>query len=485
MRLARQHLFESLTLAVSAGALGMAIALMGLAAVHRFRPDDLAMLDRAAIDPTVALFGFALALGAGLLFGILPALQTGSGVALGLLGNGRRGGRDDRVAHRARWGLVVGETALSFALLVTSALLVRTMISFQQVDVGFEPEGLVVAEVGLPDWEYPEPADQEATWRRVIDGLGAMASVVSVERASGMPTRPGVYFGELALEDGATPEGAGEGPFFGHAVGPSYFQTLRQPVLSGRGFTEDEVRTEAEVYVLSASTARALWPEGDAVGRRMRLGDTWHTVVGVVADVPATGLADEESRGRQLYTPITPSARGLLMIRVEGGARTAIPLLAERLRALAPDAPIELYDAATVMGESVAVQRFVARLLSFLAVLALVLAAVGLYGVMAQTVGRRKREIGIRMSLGARAGEVAWMVLKNGAGAAVVGIGAGAILALAGGRVVESQLFGVAAADPLAFVSAGVVLLIAVLLAAWMPARHAASIDPVRAIASD
>lgn len=485
LRLARQYLLESLALATSAGVLATAAAYAGIAGVHRFRPDDLVMLDRAALDPAVLFFGLSVSLGAGLIFGMLPAFQMVSEAPEEALGHGPGGRSDGRTAHRARWGLVVCEIALSFTLVVTSALLVRTMISFQQMDVGFDADRLVVADINLPDWAYTEPSDREAAWERVVDGLRAVPGVVSIERASGMPTRPGIFFGTLEVEGLPTSDGDRDRPFLGQAIGPSYFETLRQPVLAGRSFTEQEVRSGEAVYVISVSTARALWPEGDAVGRRMRLADAWHTVVGVVADVPANGLSDAESRDRQLYAPLKPSEWGLLMIRTQNDASVAIPMLAERLRDLAPEAPIEVYEAATAMGESVALQRFVARVLSFLALLSSVLAAAGLYGVMAQTVGQRTREIGIRMSLGARTGEVVWAVVRSGASAAVVGISAGVLLALAAGRVVESQLFGVSSDDPLSFLSAGLLLSMTVLLAAWMPARRAASIDPVRAMARD
>jgi predicted lysophospholipase L1 biosynthesis ABC-type transport system permease subunit len=211
----------------------------------------------------------------------------------------------------------------------------------------------------------------------------------------------------------------------------------------------------------------------------------WRTVVGVVSDVPATGLTADRST-RQLYTPHDHEAGAAhVVFRVAGDTRAVIPALVERLRIVAPDAPLEINEAVALLGESVAMQRFTARLLTLLAALAALLASAGMYGVVAETVGRRTQEIGIRMSLGAHGGAVVWMVLKAGAVALALGVTLGVGLSLVSARVIESQLFGVEPGDLPTYVAAGLALSAAALVATWLPARRAARIDPVRAMSSE
>jgi predicted permease len=491
-RIIRQHLIESLLLATAAGLAGVTLAAVGLQLVQVLRPDDLSLLDRASLDGPVIAFSLALTALTGLVFGLLPAWQAASRRALDALRRGRRGGQGDRAAQKARWGLVVAEVALSFTLLVGGGLLVRTMIAFNRFDVGYRPESVLVAHVTLPAWSFPEGADRAAAWERVLEVSRGITGVESVTLASGVPPRSGVYFGDLEVEGREIAEDERRLPFFGNAVGPTYFSVLDQRVVAGRSFTDDEAREGAPVYVVSESTARALWPDGEvaaAVGRRMRIGEgDWRTVIGVVSDVPATGLTSDRST-RQLYTPHAGEAGSAnVVVRVAGDARdtrAVIPALVERLRIVAPEAPIEINEAVALLGESVAMQRFTARLLTLLAALAALLASAGMYGVVAETVGRRTQEIGIRISLGAHGGAVVWMVLKAGSLALALGVTLGVGLSLASARVIESQLFGVEPGDLPTFIAAGLTLSVAVLVATWLPARRAARIDPVRAMAAE
>lgn len=485
-RLARQHLLESLLLGGSAGILGVGVARLGLEAARFARPENLSALDRATLDTPVLAFALALSVGTALLFGLMPSLQAASATALDVLRSGIRGGRDTRRAARARWALVSAEVALSFALLVGSALLVRTMGAFQRIDIGFEAEGLVEAQVTLPRWKYPEAADREAVLDRLRSAVERLGGVRAVSLAGGIPPAMGVYFGTLEIEGREVPEDERQTPFFGAGIDPDYFDTLRQQVRAGRVFTDEDLRTEASIYVLGESTARTLFPDGDAVGARMRLGDDeWSTIVGVVADAPATGLDADRTAQRQLYTPRRPGSGPRLAVRTDGDSRAALGAIARALRAEVPDALVDVAEVPYRLGESVAAQRFTMRLLSLLAAVAAGLAALGLYGVVAQAVGRRTREIGIRMSLGARTDSILWMVMRAGATALVLGMVGGVALSLAGARIIESQLYGVEAADPLSLGAAAAVLGVASLLATWIPARRAARIDPLRAIASE
>ncbi len=484
-RLIRQHVLESLLLGLAAGGLGVLTAFAGVGATRALHPSDLPALGRVAIDPPVLWFALGLGLLTSLVFGMLPSIQGASADALSVLRAGNRPGSERKGSQRVRWLLVVSEVALSFALLVGSGLLIRTMAAVQGADVGFEPDGLVVASLSLPSWTYPQGPDRDAALEAIRSTVERLGAVESASMSSGLPPVPGgVYFGTLEVQGRTVdPEEAGR-PFFGYGVQPGYFETIGQPILAGRTFTQAEATDEADVFIVGESTARDLWPDQSPLGQQMRIGDgEWHTIVGVVADVPATGIISSTPPTRQLYTP--SYADGTLLARTRGSRADAMSQIVAALRVAAPDTPIDVTEATFRIGESVAVQRFTMRLLAALAVMAAALASIGLYGVIAQTVGRRTREIGIRMSVGARASEIGWMVVRSGLLAVVVGLGVGVGLTLAGTRLIENQLYGVAPQDPTSFGGAALVLTVAALLATWVPARRAACVDPVRAITSE
>jgi putative ABC transport system permease protein len=484
-RLVRLHLLESVLLALLASAAGLGLAYWGTDLIRRLRPGGLDTLSRVTVDGPVLLFAVALSVGTGLLFGVMPALTAVSRRAVDALRSGMRS-REDRAAVRARWGLVVAEVALSFALLVASGLLIRTVADLRAVDQGFRPEQLVAARLDLPEWRYSEDELPEI-WRRVERELERLPSVRESALASGIPTRTGVYFGDLRV-DGIPVGLEDEGPtlLFGSGVSAEYFEVLDQRIVEGRGFTPEEVRDEAKVYVLSETTARDLWPAGGAVGGRLGYGDEEPgIVVGVVADVNPSPEGDARTM-RQMYTPARAVwDEGFLVFRVEGSVTDMLPEARRALRVVDENILVELLSLEDLLLDQIGSQRLTMHLLNVLATMALFLTTIGLFGVVAQVTGRRTREIGIRIALGAPRAGVAGLVLRSGLAATAAGIVAGSVLAWGAGRWIRAQVPGVDEADPATWIAAGLVLAMACLAATLLPAHRASRTDPVKAIASE
>lgn len=485
-RLARQMLAESLLLALVGGAAGTALAYAGVEAMLALRPAELSVLDRTGVDGRILLFSLAVTVGTGILFGLLPAWHALRSDALGSLGSGAR--EDDGVpGRRARWILVTGEVALSFPLLVGALVGLGSLLRLQQADPGFRTDEVVVADLDLPSWAYRSEAEREGVFERVRRRLEVLPGVIRVASASGAPPSTGIWFGTVQVE-GDEPT-ADTGVLHGPGVDESYFATTGQPLLEGRGFTEDEIRRRADVVVVGEGMARSFFPEGDAVGRRFRVGDGgWRTVVGVTGDVAMTDLS-AGPRPLQAYHPLrAESGRRTFLLRAADAraAEALIPLARQVVREIDAELRIDgLATARTRMLATLAHERFSGVLLATFAGLALVLAAVGLFGVISRVVGRRTREIGIRMALGARARTIQTMVLRRAAAAVVVGIGLGAAVAALGLPFLEGHVLDVEGRGLTTYGSTALVLAVTGLLAAWIPAHRATRIDPGEALAAD
>lgn len=487
-RLVRQMLAESLLLACAGGALGVLVAVWALDLMRVLRPDTLDVLDRVSLNGPVLLFTLAVSTLTGMVFGLVPALQGSSGRALESLRSGRRAGEAGVFGRRFRLGLVAAEVALSFALLVGAGLLVRTVARLNDVDVGFQPGGLVAAFVQLPAWKYGDAAAREAYYQDLARRVRALPGVDAVALGGGVPPQSGVDFGAgLEVEGGQPPGPDAPRTYFGNPAGPDYFATLRQQVVAGRPFTPQEVRDDAPVWILGRTLARSLFGDvASAVGRHVRFvgGKRWNTVVGVAADVRLNGLSVTQDR-LQLYEPMHPSADRVLIVRTSAPPATmaAVRRLASQLDA---DVPIDrITTVSAMMQASMARQRFIMVLLAVFAAVAAGLAAVGLYGVLTHLVARRRREIGIRMSLGAQPGGILRMVVRQGVVATALGLTAGLAIALLAVRLVSSQLYGIGRFDPPTYLATALLLALVALLATYLPARRAASVDPVETMRAE
>ena len=348
------------------------------------------------------------------------------------------------------------------------------------------PEGLVAVSVDLPDWRYAEEELPEI-WNRLEEEVERLQGVDQAAVASGVPTRTGVYFGDLRV-DGLPVGGPDEAPtiLFGSEVSAEYFRVLEQRLLDGRVFTPDEVRDGADVYVVSETTARDLWPNGGAVGGRFGYGeDEPGVVVGVVADVNPSPEGDARMM-RQMYNPSSAQwPQGYLVFRTDGPVADVLPEVRAALRGVDDDVLVEFVSMEDALLDQIGSQRLTMHLLNVLAGTALFLTTVGLFGVVAQIAGRRTREIGIRIALGAPRTRVAGLVLRSGIAATVVGILSGSLLAWGVGRWVSAQVPGVQGIDPLTWLVAGLILVSSALGATLLPAHRASRIDPVAAIASE
>jgi putative ABC transport system permease protein len=475
-RLARLALTESLALTAVGGALAVLLAHWGLRLLVATAPASLPRLDSVRLDARVLAVAALLALVVGVAFGVLPALRMGRARPADAM-RGGRAATPGRVAARRR-GMFIGvQVALSTVLLVGTGLLLTSFVRVLRADRGFVADRVLAFDVVLPRTRY---ADGDATTRfkdRLLRGLAALPGVTSVATANGIPLEGESQVDELVRPDAPPGDEGGLSANIRY-VSPAYFQTVSTPLRRGRAFAETD-RGRA-VTIVSERAARALWPGQDPIGRRLRPGsnDAEAEVIGVVADVRTTALEQEGSAIAYLphWAQGLPSTTVLL--RTTGDAATLAGPVRATLRQLDPSVPVaKVRTLDAVVSAAVAARRFQLALLALFALMALVAASVGIYGVVAQSLASRTREIGVRLSLGARAGDVHRLVLREGMAPVAVGLLAGLVGSVAAGRAAASLLFGVRPADPLTIVVVVVVLAAVAAVACVVPARRATATD--------
>jgi len=479
-RIVREQFLESLLLGLLGGGGGVGLAWLAVRGMAYLRGDTLAVLGIVHLNAAVLAFTVGISLLAVLVFGGLPAIRTGwRPPAPGLTGT--RGSRGGRRESRARWFLLTAEVALSFALLVGAGLVLRSLVDLRSRDPGFRADGLVALRLSLPVWKY-EGEGWTELYDRIRGSIARLPEVTGTVQASGVPPEGDIFFGALEVQGRGEIEG--KPLFYGLSTEPGYFALTGQRILEGRDFTAEEHRDGAPVVILGEGAARTLFPDGDAVGGPIRQGGEWRTVVGVTRDVAIRGLSGTGGELQQ-YRPLDFQG-GWIVARVTGPAEDALAAIRREVVRTEPDAAIlELAPVAGMLQATLGRERFTSGLLAAFAALALALSAVGLYGVVSQLVGQRTREIGIRMSMGARASSVRAMVLRQGLAAVAVGVVAGVGLAAGGLGLLRSRVFGVAAAGPGAFAAAAVVMCAVALAACWIPACRAASVDPCEALRAE
>jgi putative ABC transport system permease protein len=493
-RIARQLLTESVLLALAGGALGALVAWWGTGAIVRAAQGMLPALGAPVrVDAPVLLFALALSLATGLLFGVAPAVSAARPELTGALNDAGRGSTGGAARARLRAALVVGQMALAVVLLVGAGLLIRSLYELRQVPLGFDATRLLTFRIN-PGAKYAS-AEQES---QLFDALGerilAIPGVVAVGSAGMMPLQ-GVSTASLAIDGKPLPDG--RLPEIGYGVATAeYFTAMRIPLLRGRLFDARDVKGAPEVIIVSESAARQNWPGPDplgaAVGARVRLGPNpdvpWSTVIGVVGDVRAEGAAAAPrptayESNRQHYW-------GSRSVVVRVAASTApgslIAAIRRELRAVDPTLPLVAPRTMDEMlDRNLAGRRLPMLLTTLFAAVALALAAVGVYAVMALTVAARTREFGIRMALGAQPADVLRLVLRRGLGAALLGLVLGLAGAAAMTRLLANLLFGVRPLDPPTLAAAGLLLVAAALLASLVPARRATRVDVVGALRTE
>jgi predicted permease len=486
-RLVRQLLSEGLVLAVLGGALGLVLAHGGGSVLRWLGPASLPRLDEIGVDGSVLAFGVLASLLTVPLFGILPALRgTGLNIADVLRFGGARGGSER--GGRSRSALVVAQVALSVVLLIASGLLVRSFLRLQRTDPGFQVAGLMTAGVQLPSFKYQDPEALAVGWDLVLDRIRALPGVASVAGADWLPVTPGGGpWNNLSRPD--RPPSGGEAEIGGRRkfVSPDYFQTLRIPLLSGRSFGSNDRQNTEPVMVLSASLADLLFPGEDALGQPVTLWGQAFQVVGVSSSVDEAGLGVEGRPSFFLSTGQFPQADLRIMVRAAGLDPLAVtPALRSALRDLDPDIAISgVQTMDTRVQGSVAQPRFRTYLVGAFGMVALLLSAFGLYGVLAYLVTQRRHEIGIRVAVGAGGRDILALVLGQG----MRMVGMGVILGLFGGGILavilRGMLFEVGPADPVTFLGVSLLLVLVALAASLVPALKAARVDPLDALGTE
>ena len=493
-RLIRQLLTESVLLAMVGSALGMAVAWSVLGLLVRFSPPGLPRVDQVSIDVTVLLFVTVVALLAGIGFGVAPALQV-SGANL------IAAAQESRVRRqRGRAALVVVEVALSLMLLAGAGLMIRSFVKLQNLDLGFESEHVVTAQIFLPGNRYPVDPGQfrptppgvtpqlskpAAFYTRLMETLATTPGLESVGAVSSLPLNPvGIDYDLPVLIEGRPTPRLGEEPQADFRMAtPDYFRTMRVALKSGRLFTEFDGPDSAPVMIVNDTMASQMFPGEDPIGKRVLLYGKAREIIGVVASVKHHGFS-RDPRPEMVVPNRQFQLGGMTIVarsRVEPSVLGAA--ITRAVHAMDPELPVSrVRTMAEFQSASVAQPRFTALLLAGFALLAVSLALVGVYGVMAYAVSQRTREIGVRMALGAERPDVVWMVVRQGVALAGLGIVIGLLGAAAGTRVMERLLFGVSATDPITFVAAAGALALASIAATCVPAFRAARVAPVTAL---
>lgn len=491
-RLVRQMLTESLILAALGSAAGLGLALWLLRLLEAVRPATLQPVAGAGIDVAVLGFTLALTVLTALLFGLVPALRaSGKNVAEPLRAGqrGTVGGARQRVWH----ALMAAEVALTIVLLVGSALLVRSFLEVLSRDAGFDADGVLIAEVSLPHSEYPEEENLIAFYRRALTELGTLPGVEEAGLIQHLPLGGVGWNGSFDIE------GRGESSVYAgyRVVSPGYFRAMGIPLVRGRAFELGERADSPHVAIVNRSLAAKEWPGEDPIGRRVgnlanepmhyRGEGAWLTIVGVVEDVRAGSLLGDPEP--EIYVNVLqhPSrARdSVLALRTSVPPGSLAEAVGSRLRELGPQVPVELATMNQRVLASVAERRFAMLVLGAFALVALLLAAVGVYGVVSYAVARRTREIGIRLALGASPAELRALVQWGTLRPLLLGAALGTAAALALGRALRGLLWGVGPADPVAFAAAVATLASVAWLASYLPALRTTRVDPLRSMRTE
>jgi putative ABC transport system permease protein len=483
LRLVRQLITESLLLAIVGGALGVLLAGWGIDLLKLILPSNFPNPDAISINTSVLLFTVFASLATGLIFGLAPALQASRTPLTLTLKEGERGG--DGLRHnRLRSVLVATEVSLAMILLMGTGLMLRSFVRLQEVDPGFKPDHLLTAEVSLPDAKYPDP-QKSAFFARLLQQVGSLPGVQSAGAIGHLPLSGDIESYAMEVVSRAPLPNEYANPDC-HVVEPGYFEAMKIPLLRGRYFDERDGAQSPHVLIVNEAVARNVFPTEDPIGKQLQMGFNGFTgtIVGVVGNTKdlTLDLASTES----VYTPYAqaPSWNSMtLTIRTSSAPLALARSVHELVLGIDRDQPVsKVRTMNEVVEASVASPRFRTLLLALFGLTALLLAGLGIYGVMSYSVSQRTREIGIRMALGAERPEVVKMVLRHGFVLTLAGVGAGLAGALGLTHLLSSMLYEVRPTDPLTFLGVTGVLTACALLACYIPARRATKVDPMEAL---
>jgi len=490
----RQYLTESLTLALGAGLLGLVIASLGVQGLLRMIPADMPGVLDIGIDGSVLAFTAVISIVSGVLFGVAPTFGYGRSDLSKALKDGGRAATGGVERLRARSVLVVTQVSLALVLLVGSGLMLRSFAAIRSVDLGFDTDGRMTFQVGLPQAEYEDRDRMLDFHRQLTDRLAALPGVTGVGAINGLPLTDSKSAGPMEPADQPVAEDALAPLVEMRQVTPGYFAAMSIPIIDGRGLDWDDRGDGIRGVVVSETLAQAFWPGQEAVGRQIRNQGSDHAwdVVGVAGNVRFDGVEDEPLP--LVYLPMiagtTESAQLAydvdIVVQVAGDPLLAVQGAREALRSTDPRVPmINPRTVSSIVGDSMASTSITVLLLGIAAGIALLLGTVGIYGVISYVVSRRTQEIGVRMALGAPTGVVLRGVIGQGMTLVAIGLAVGLIGSWGVSRVLASLLYGVSATDPLTFAGTAALLALVSLVAMWIPARRAAGIDPVRALRAE
>ncbi len=486
-RLIRELLAESVVLGATGGILGTLTAGWGMNAFVSLIPEDVPRLDEIGFDGSVLLFAIGATLTTGLLFGVLPALHASRADLHDTLKRAA-GPAGATGRQRFRSALVVVEVAVALVLLAGAGLLLRSFSSLLAEDLGFDPDRILTFEVSP---SYEDPARRIGFYREVVDSIAALPGVETVG-ANTAPPLAGVEWSMSYTVDGMPEPGPGEEPSAEfNVVSPDYFRSLGIPLRSGRSLTDDDTADRGRVLLVNETFARRHWPDGDPVGRTISVGDREgddggeaaarpsFEIVGVVADTRKLGI--DRDPPAEFYVPYTQSASYFMhfVVRTRDDPLALVDAVRSRVWEIDSRVAIESVAAmSSLVDQSVAEPRFNTLLVGSFALLAVVLATLGIYGVVSYSASQRTREMGVRMALGANRAEVFRLLLSQGLRLTALGIALGLVASLAASRIMASLVYGVTTTDPLTFAGVAVILTLVAISAAYVPARRASGIDP-------
>jgi putative ABC transport system permease protein len=484
-RLLGQLLTESLVLSVAGGGAGLAAAAWTVRLMNTSLPPGALPVQKISVDSTVLLFALGITLAAGLLFGMAPAWQASRTDLHSVL---KEGGRSSVGGARAllRNGLVAAELALATMLLIGAGLLLESLMHLQNVRLGFRPEGLLTFQLSPPEVKYPDIVKASLFYRELLERLRTVPGVRGAALSSGVPFGAGTYSRTPTAPVGKSLLQPGDSlPIDGRSVSPDYFRAMRIPLVEGRYFTDEDTATAPPVMIVSQETARRAWGKEDPLGRVMRIVGSGKefTIVGVVGDVHNSAL--NEDPGPAMYysawARLWPTMD--VVVRTAGDPLPALPAVRRRVRELDPELPVSTVRSMDQwLSASAAQPRLNAVLVAVFACVAMLIAAIGVYGVLSYSVNQRTREIGLRMAMGAPRSSVLRLIVREGMLVALAGIGAGLVGAAAVSRVLASLLYGVPERDPATFAGVAAALAVVALAACAAPAWRASKVDPMVAL---
>ncbi|CAN5289639.1 ABC transporter permease [soil metagenome] len=483
LRLVRQMLTESVLLAVMGGVLGVVLAYWSLQVLISFAPDNIPRLSEITIDLRVLAFTFGISLLTGLLFGLLPALQTSRPDLIDALKGSSRstsGGRGRMLCNV----FVVAEVSLALMLLIGAGLMIRSFMRLQSVETGFQPQNVLTMRLGLASKDYQKPRQIVGFFREAQERIATLPGVQAVGAINYLPLTGPAWATSFNIA-GRTESAPGEAPYTEvRVVTPGYFSAMGIPLLKGRMLDEHD-SPESRVLVINETVAKRFFPNEDPIGKNLVINwepDENNEIVGVVGDIKEAAL-DQEPRPA-VYWPHTrvAASKMALIIRASGDALRLSAAAQKEIRTMIPDQPIDVRTMESVVAQSIARPRFNTVLLAIFAGVALVLASVGLYGVMNYSATQRRHEIGIRMALGATRADIMRLVVGNGMLLTLIGIGIGVVASIGLTRVMQSFLFGVGAIDAVTFIAVSLLLIVVALVANYIPARKATRVNPVIAL---